>query len=241
MLKFESEAMASDPVLELPADVVIRTRSCRVAKAFTVIDCLTSAELVLELTRSFGTMSLERLQYSVVTDIDNSLMWSRISAVEQLGTLWEPGLRLPLFATLLKQRRADAMQASVANRLRTGDPLAAGAIPRRRMHGKRPRQRSGAAARSVQARPPADGQGARPDANAANDDDIFGAPALAIEDGADIAVNPALPDEDLIGMASAQDLVSPYGLFQTIYKFLKRGPQIRGKPTAGTTANALVW
>lgn len=118
--------------LSLPSRCRIRSRACRIGHQVDCIDFQTSDELVLELAESFRTMRLWQATYNV-PDPDKTLLWCDITKLEELGCLWEPGMKVPLGAGNKRNQSADAM----LRRMRQTDPLNSTSRPSARRTGGR--------------------------------------------------------------------------------------------------------
>ena len=110
--------------LMLPTLVRFRSRPCRAAGAFEVLDHCTGDELANVLTKDFHTVDVFIVEYKVNTSIDGSLLWSDITGLERVGRLYEPGLSSPLLQPS-NRGRASSSAAACAQRMRSTDPLAA--------------------------------------------------------------------------------------------------------------------
>ena len=131
---FSDASHAGSAELPLPSNIRISTRSCRVSDKFMCIDSQTSAELVCELCKTIGEMELFIVQYDVLTDLDGSLMWSRIDGLKPLGTLWAVGQRTPWTAKPDESQADEELKRARAtmNELNASDPFAAPAPGRAR-------------------------------------------------------------------------------------------------------------
>ena len=72
-------------ILEPPFDVRVSERASRISNLFLAVDRMTSAELVVTLANSKSGFQLYEAQHDVATDIDGSLMWSRVFDLRLIG------------------------------------------------------------------------------------------------------------------------------------------------------------
>ena len=83
----------------------------------------TSAELVLQLTKTLSCMELSRLSYDIDTDNDQSLKWSLVNTFTIVGALWRAGMKQPLLGAEVAERREAQRAAAALSKLRSSDPL----------------------------------------------------------------------------------------------------------------------
>lgn len=96
---------------------------CNVSDAFGCIAIVHSGTWAAEMANTYATLTLFSLQYEVAW-VDGSLCWSRITGLRREGTLYEPGMRKPMFQDKLSERRRQQRGQSATSSLRSGDPLA---------------------------------------------------------------------------------------------------------------------
>ena len=104
--------------LQVPFDLKICERRCRITPKFEALDHQTSDELVLALTSRLSTMKLSVLQHEVVDD--GTLMVSRVTEIQELGMLWDENTTRALFHDVVNKSSSD----SLATGLKMSDPLA---------------------------------------------------------------------------------------------------------------------
>jgi hypothetical protein len=118
-------------ILTLPCDVRVATRKCLVCPKYEAILTLTSDEWILILVRALGRMQLYRATYEVICP-DGTLMWSRIAALEEVGTLWCAEMRKPLsFAGGGGGHDEHEQQQKLLRKMNKGDPLSDAAARQR--------------------------------------------------------------------------------------------------------------
>jgi hypothetical protein len=100
-------------VPECPFYVLLRSRGCKVAPKFTVLDMASSDELALRLLGA-RKVEVHRLEYT----LDANLMVSRTCTSSLVGVLWQTGLRTPY------RPPAGPSSCLDASSLRTSDPFA---------------------------------------------------------------------------------------------------------------------
>lgn len=129
MLRFKRDEDKHAPILDLPCEVIIGTRACRVSDHFQSVDINTSCELIDRMVRSMSSVRLWHPKYTVIAE-DGSLNLSKISALSEVGVLWELGQKKPFRFGGATQRsggggraHAAAVAARIAATLRTGDPF----------------------------------------------------------------------------------------------------------------------
>lgn len=94
-LEFEQVGDEASEQLTLPCHVKIATRPCLANASFTAIGTQTSDEWISNLVEKLGAMQLHKVVYEVICP-DGTLLWSRITALEDMGELWAPGMTTPL-------------------------------------------------------------------------------------------------------------------------------------------------
>ena len=117
-------------VLELPSDVKIRERDNRVAPAFKEMASRTSDEFIVTITETMTSARLYVAKYDIPfeSELDEPLMWSRIASLDEIGSLFEPGQKLPLLAAELTERRRVKAQMKRYQKLAAADPFAIVAV-----------------------------------------------------------------------------------------------------------------
>ena len=90
-LEFEQVGDEASEQLTLPCHVKIATRPCLANASFTAIGTQTSDEWISNLVEKLGAMQLHKVVYEVICP-DGTLLWSRITALEDMGELWAPGM-----------------------------------------------------------------------------------------------------------------------------------------------------
>ena len=123
--EFPSEPMFSDD-LDLPVDLKIMTRQNMVARAFRSLHSQTSDEFIFDITSACGRMWLYEAVYTIPLDVDQSIMWSRVTALKQVGAgpLCEPGMDSPLLSEDLQRKRKPRLPgAHLGASMRLHDPF----------------------------------------------------------------------------------------------------------------------
>lgn len=129
--EFDPPADQSAELLELPCDVRLAVRPCKLTPRFIVLASETSGDFVVKLLDELSEVSLYAVTYEVI-EKDGSIRWSRLTALQLQGVLWQEGMTVPLFSRELTERRKRDRAARLSH-LRQDDPLAAvaGAAARR--------------------------------------------------------------------------------------------------------------
>lgn len=117
--------------LNLPCDVRLASRPSKIIGAHPCLDCRTSTEFSARLAESSGVFRLYKLQYFIPFDIDGSLLWSRITGMEDLGVLWAEGQKRPWGSKAVSSQRdvGFAKNVAVMQHLSYADPFAEPAKP----------------------------------------------------------------------------------------------------------------
>jgi hypothetical protein len=82
-----------------------------------------SSGRLAETLAEFESTTIYKLLSYEIPDVDGSLMWMRVSAVELVGTLYQPGMLVAMLQTELASRRKLQRAGQQASGLRQGDPL----------------------------------------------------------------------------------------------------------------------
>jgi hypothetical protein len=122
-LRFEHDSDSTSVDLQLPCFLKIGERNSLISDNFEVNSVQTSDEFVYDLTESMVDMQLHWAQYEVV-DRDNSLLWSRLDGIQDLGILWEVGQKVPLdFAQHRNTGGASRRDEKLFKAMASSDPL----------------------------------------------------------------------------------------------------------------------
>lgn len=123
--RFKNEADVSTDAF--PCNVSIATRRCRVSDRFEVPDTQTSSEFAALLCDMFHSMRLAKADYYIPLEVNNSLEWSRITELVDIGSLWAEGQKLPLCpsSAAAATERSFSKQLGAMTRMASGDPLTA--------------------------------------------------------------------------------------------------------------------
>lgn len=113
-----------------------RNRTCRCRRCvafaggdaesplFETINAMTSTEIAFELTQALGSMRLCIATYEVL-DKDGTLLWSCITSLKTVGTLWAPGQQGLLCKAKAKAKPDDHRRAErIFESMLAGDPFA---------------------------------------------------------------------------------------------------------------------
>lgn len=124
MVEFEHATDISSPALSLPCNVRISVRPCRVSAEYQAIDSKTSAEFVRDAMQCMIAPRLYHAEYTTICP-DQTLLWSQITSLNEVGLLWEPSMRKPLsFGTTSGERaRRQRSQTLVFESMMSTDPL----------------------------------------------------------------------------------------------------------------------
>ena len=120
---FEVEQKAWESPLTYPFDVCLARRKNKVSDSFECLDTMTSAELSLALIKGYRAAELIALDYKVVLKCDQSLNWSRVSAGESVGMVYQHDMKTAMLSEVLAAKRRDAALNRRAQGLRQGDPM----------------------------------------------------------------------------------------------------------------------
>ena len=144
-VKFMNPGDATASELNLPVEVRIASRPCRISPHFMAIDDQSSDEFVLELTNMFASMQLYTATHDVILT-DGTLRMSRIDALVHHGCLWKDGMKNPLtFKKDDTQSKSHKIKSQLA-KLSTIDPLSSEATAAMQ-HGKASSQQAGGSKR----------------------------------------------------------------------------------------------
>ena len=112
-------------VLPLPVYVKIKVRPDRVASSFKAFCSRTLDEFVISLTGAgVKNLSLLQCEYSIPFEREQPLMWSCITAVKDVGPLYEMGQSEPLLTEELRCRRQAERERKRVQKLDNVDPFA---------------------------------------------------------------------------------------------------------------------
>lgn len=81
-----------------------------------------SGRWVVALLSKYSSMALHKLTYHIILR-DGTLNWSRVTASEKVGALYDPSLRAPLLSADLAERRRRSKLTTGACGLASSDPL----------------------------------------------------------------------------------------------------------------------
>lgn len=126
MCEFEDNSRTTEPDLQVPAVCRNSRRHCRLSRFFEAINAKTSTEIAFDLTQSLAVMRLSIAAYEVL-DKDGTLVWSRITIVRAIGSLWAPGRQDLLGKAKAKAKaKADAHRRAerIFESMLGGDPFA---------------------------------------------------------------------------------------------------------------------
>lgn len=131
-LDFDDPACESATPLLLPAQCTLRARACRVAAAAQCLDMQTSDEFIFELTEALQRMTVAIAEHVSVLE-GGTLMRLEIVALDNKGSLWEPGMKTPLgVAGKGKQRQPPSATQALFAQMQVGDPFDLAATSERR-------------------------------------------------------------------------------------------------------------